>query len=79
MMSRLMQKDYEMKKEDLQKLYALFPKSVQKNIAVPEESSGKPLELPDIAEKNYTPWLYGGAAIVFVIAFIIGIAVKKRK
>ena len=79
MMSRLMQKDYEMKIADLQKLYALFPKSVQKNIAVSEESSVKPLELPDIAEKNYTPWLYGGAAAVFAIAFIIGLAVKKRK
>ena len=81
MMSRLMQKDYEMKKEDLQKLYSLFPKSVQKNIVSPEEIpvSEEPLELPDVEEKNYTPWLYGGAAAVFVIAFLIGIAIKKRR
>ena len=81
MMSRLMQKDYEMKKEDLQKLYSLLPKDVQKNIVAPEgiPSSEEPLELPDVEEKNYTPWLYGGAAAVFVIAFLIGIAIKKRR
>ena len=81
MMSRLMNKDYEMKTEDLQKLYSLFPKSVQKNIVAPEEIpvSEEPLELPDVEEKNYTPWLYGGAAAVFVIAFLIGIAIKKRR
>ena len=76
-----MQKDYEMKSEDLQKLYSLFPKSVQQNIVVPEgiPSSEEPLELPDTAQKNYTPWLYGGVATVFTIAFIIGFAFKKRK
>ena len=81
MMSRLMGKDYEMKTEDLQKLYSLFPKDVQKNIVAPEgiPVSEEPLELPDMAEKNYTPWLYGGAATVFVIAFLIGVAIKKRR
>ena len=81
MMSRLMNKDYEMKTEDLQKLYSLFPKDVQKNIVAPEgiPVSEEPLELPDMAEKNYTPWLYGGAATVFVIAFLIGVAIKKRR
>ena len=81
MMSRLMQKDYEMKKEDLQKLYSLLPKDVQKNIVAPEEIpvSEEPLELPDVEEKNYKPWLYGGAAVVFVIAFIIGVMIKKRR
>lgn len=81
MMSRLMCKDYEMKTEDLQKLYSLFPKDIQKNIIAPEgiPVSEEPLELPDTAEKNYTPWLYGGAAAIFVIAFIIGCAIKKRK
>ena len=42
-----------MKKEDLQKLYSLLPKYVQKNLVVPEDSSVKPLELLDVAEKNY--------------------------
>ena len=81
MMSRLMQKDYEMKTEDLQKLYSLFPKSVQQNIVAPEgiPSSEEPLEFPDTAQKNYTPWLYGGVVTVFAIAFIIGFALKKRK
>ena len=78
MMSRLMNKDYEMKKEDLQKLYSLLPKDVQKNIVVPE-SSVKPLELLDITEKNYTPWIVGGGVTIFVIAFIIGFVVKKRR
>lgn len=79
MMSRLMNKDYEMKKEDLQKLYSLLPKDVQKNIVVPEESSVKPLDLPDITEENYTPWIVGGGVTIFVIAFIIGFVVKKRR
>lgn len=83
MMSRLMQKDYEMKKEDLQKLYSLLPKDVQKNIVAPEgmKVSEEPLELPDENVKNYKPWLYGGVAVVLVlvIAFIIGFTVKKRK
>lgn len=81
MMSRLMNKDYEMKTEDLQKLYSLFPQAVQKNIVAPEgiPASENPLEVPAIPKKNATPWLYGGAAAIFAIAFVIGFAVKKRK
>ena len=79
MMIRLMQKDYEMEKEDLQKLYALLPKDVQKNIVVPEDNTIKPLELPDVTEKNYLPWIIGSVVAIFVIAFIIGFAVMKRK
>lgn len=81
MMSRLMQKDYEMKKEDLQKLYSLLPKDVQKNIVAPEgiPVSEEPLETPAIPKKNYTPWLYGGAFAVFAMAFIIGFTVKKKR
>ena len=79
MMSRLMQMDYEMKKEDLQKLYSLLPEDVQKNMVVPEDNSVKPLELPDVTVKNYKPWLYGGVVAAFAIAFIIGFAIKKRK
>ncbi len=81
MMSRLMQKDYEMKTKDLQKLYSLFPKDIQKNIVAPEEiqSSEDPLEVPAIPEKNYALWLYGGAATIFVIAFIIGFAIKRKR
>ena len=81
MMSRLMEKDYEMKTEDLQKLYSLFPKEVQKNIVAPEgiKVSEEPLELPDENAKNYKPWLYGGVGAAFVIAFVIGLAFKKRK
>lgn len=79
MMSRLMSKDYEMKREDLQKLYSFLPNDVQKNIVVPEESSVKPLELPDVTEKNYTPWIVGSVVAIFVMAFIIGYVAKKRK
>ena len=79
MMSRLMNKDYEMKKEDLQKLYSLLPKDVQKNIVVSEDSSVKPLELPDIDENNYPPCIVGGGVTIFLIAFIIGFVVKKRR
>ena len=79
MMSRLMQKDYEMEKDDLQKLYSLLPEDVQINMVVPEDSSVKPLVLPDVTAQNYKPWLYGGIASIFIIAFVIGFAVKKRK
>ena len=79
MMSRLMNKDYEMKKDDLSKLYSFLPDDVQKNIVVPEDSSIKPLELLDVTEKNYLPWIIGSVVAIFVIAFIIGFAVMKRK
>ena len=79
MMSRLMNKDYEMKKDDLSKLYSFLPDDVQKNIVVPEDSSIKPLELLDVTEKNYLPWIIGSVVAIFVIAFTIGFAVMKRK
>ena len=79
MMSRLMQKDYEMEKDDLQKLYSLIPEDAQKNIVVPEDSTIKPLELPDVTAQNYKPWLYGGIVSIFIIAFVIGFAIKRKR
>lgn len=79
MMSRLMQKDYEMKKEDLQKLYSLLPEDVQKNMVVPEGYSDEPLEIPAVPKKNYTVWVVGGTTGVFLIAFAVGFVIKKRK
>lgn len=79
MMSRLMQKDYEMEKDDSQKLYSLLPEYVQKNMVVPEDSTIKPLELPDVTAQNYKPWLYGGIASIFIIAFVIGFAIKRKR
>ena len=79
MMSRLMQKDYKMEKEDLRKLYSLLPKNVQKKIIVPEENTVKPLELSDTPENNYDFWLYGGVGAIFIIAFIIGFVIKRKK
>ena len=77
-MSRLMEKDYEMKPEDLSKLYSLFPAEVQKEIKLPEAlPSDTPLELPAVPKKNYTGWLIGGVAIVFLLAFAIGFGIKK--
>lgn len=38
-----------------------------------------PLELPAVPKKNYTGWVAGGVAVVFVIAFAIGFVIKKRK
>lgn len=79
MMSRLMQKDYEMKKEDLQKLYSLLPEDVQKNMVVPEGYSDEPLEIPAVTKKNYTVWVVGGTTGFFLIAFAVGFVIKKRK
>ena len=80
-MGRLMEKDYEMKTEDLSKLYSLLPVDVQKEIKLPEGlPTDTPLELPAVPKKNYTGWVVGGVAVIFVIAFAIGFSVfKKRK
>ena len=80
-MGRLMEKDYEMKTEDLSKLYSLLPDDVQKEIKLPEGlPTDTPLELPDVPKKNYTGWVVGGVAVVFVIAFSMGyMVIRKRK
>jgi len=79
-MSRLMNKDYEMKTEDLSKLYSLLPDDVQKEIKLPEGiPTDTPLELPAVPKKNYTGWVVGGVAVIFIIAFAIGIVINKKK
>ncbi len=78
-MSRLMGKDYEMKPEDLAKLYALFPAEVQKNIKTPEGlPTDTPLEIPALPKKNYAGYLTGGAILIFAIAFTIGFALRRK-
>ena len=79
-MSRLMNKDYEMKTEDLSKLYSLLPNEVQKEIIAPEGlPTDDPLEVPAVPKKDYTGWLVGGVAVIFVIAFAIGFGIRKKK
>lgn len=79
-MSRLMNKDYEMKTEDLSKLYSLLPVDVQKEIKAPEGlPTDTPLELPAVSKKNYMGWVVGGVAVIFVIAFAIGFVIRKKK
>ena len=79
-MSRLMNKDYEMKTEDLSKLYSLFPADMQKEIKAPEALPGDtPLELPAVPKKNYIGWIVGGVAVMFVIAFAIGFQIRAKK
>ena len=72
-MSRLMNKDYEMRPEDLSKLYSLLPAEAQKEIELPEDlPADASSELPAIPKKNYTGWVAGGVAVIFVIAFFVG-------
>ncbi len=79
-MSRFMNKDYEMKTEDLSKLYSLLPNEVQKKIIAPEGlPTDDPLEVPAVPKKNYTGWVVGGVAVIFVIAFAIGFGIRKKK
>lgn len=80
-MSRLMNKDYEMRPVDLSKLYSLLPAEAQKEIKLPENlPADAPSELPSIPKKNYTGWVVGGVAVVFVIAFYVGYSfIRKRK
>ena len=78
-MGRLMAKDYEMKTEDLSKLYSLLPADVQKEIKLPEGlPTDTPLELPAIPKKSYTGWLVGGAIVVFAISFSVGYMVIRK-
>lgn len=73
-MSRLMNKDYEMRPEDLSKLYSLLPAEAQKEIELPEDlPADASSELPAIPKKNYTGWVAGGVAVIFVIAFFCGL------
>lgn len=76
-MSRLMNKDYEMKTEDLSKLYSLLPDYVQKQIKVPERLSVD--ETLELLAKNYTSLIVWVVVIIFVIAFVIGFGIRKKK
>ena len=79
-MSRLMTKDYQMKTEDLSKLYSLFPADVQKEIKAPEAlPADEPLEVPVIPKKNYTGLVTGTVGVIFVIAFAVGYGIFRRK
>ena len=79
-MSRLMNKDYEMRPEDLSKLYSLLPAEAQKEIELPEDlPADASSELPAIPKKNYTGWVAGGVAVIFVIAFFVGYRFIRKK
>ena len=79
-MSRLMNKDYEMRPEDLAKLYSLLPDEAQKEIELPEDlPADASSELPAIPKKNYTGWVAGGVAVIFVIAFFVGYRFIRKK
>ena len=82
-MSRLMQKDYEMKPEDLSKLYSLLPADVQKSIVTPESlpvsTESLPPEPPAEPVKDYTDWVIGGVAVIFVIALAIWFRIRNKK
>jgi hypothetical protein len=77
-----MAKDYEMKLEDLSKLYSLFPADVQKNIVMPENAPVStetlPLILPEVPVKDYTGKIAFGVSAVFLFAFIVGFIVSRK-
>ncbi len=81
-MSRLMAKDYEMKTEDLSKLYSLFPADVQKSIIAPESlpvtTASLPLELPEEPVKDYTGFVVSAAIIFFIVSFVIGYKIFRK-
>ena len=82
-MGRLMAKDYEMKPENLSKLYSLFPSSVQERIITPESIPASvetlPLKLPDEPIKNNTGIVIISAVVIFIIAFLAGFIYKKKQ
>ncbi len=78
-MSRLMMNDYEMSLDDLEKLYSLFPDDVTNVPDIIPETQTPPLELPAISKKNYAPYIWGGAALIFVLAFVTGFVFYNKK
>ncbi len=79
-MSRLMNKDYEMEIEDLQKLYSFLPDHIQEELKVPEQHlTGRVANTSDEHYKGNIVYLIGGAAVVFVIAFVIGVIMRRKK
>ncbi len=81
--SRLMTKDYEMKKEDLSKLYSLLPKDVQNVIKAPDgviiDDNAATHEIAYIPKEIYMGWVVGGVLVIFIVAFAIGFAIRKKK
>lgn len=78
-MGRLMCKDYEMSREDLLKLYSLFPKKVQKEIKAPEKlPADEPLEVPIEPENNYIGLIVAIVIVIYLIAFAIGYRIRRK-
>lgn len=80
MLSRLMAKDYQMKPEDVSRLYSLLPDNVQKNMVTPEKlPDGDTLMIDDTSANSYTGIAFGGAAVIFLIAFLTAYILRRRK
>ena len=79
-MSRLMNKDYEMEIEDLQRLYSFLPDHIQEELKVPDNLlTGRIANTSDEPYKGNIVYLIGGAVVVFIIAFVVGVIVYRRK
>ena len=75
-----MNKDYEMEIEDLQRLYSFLPDHIQEELKVPDNLlTGRIANTSDEPYKGNIVYLIGGAVAVFVIAFIVGVIVYRRK
>jgi hypothetical protein len=81
-MSRLMEKDYEMKTEDLSKLYSLFPDYVQKDMPVDDMDVDRYIEVfqnhfsqrVDESSKKYAFVI----TAVILVAFVAWFVVRKK-
>lgn len=72
MMSRLMMKDYEMEKEDLEKLYSLFSDDVESEIGKPEALAGE-------QTGKTVGRTVGGLAVILLLAFGVGFGIWMRE
>lgn len=78
--NRLMTKDYEMKPEDLLKLYSLLPQNVREEIEPPEGfPSNISSELPATPKKNYLAWIVSGVALFIIVFAGTFVIYKKNK
>ncbi len=74
MMSRLMTKDYEMKKDDLSKLYSLLPDEVQKKINAP---NGVIIDDEAVAhEIAYIPIHIQNIFVIWILPLLIGMLIR---
>lgn len=78
-MSRLMAKDYEMKRDDLSKLYSLLPEDVQNGIASDDVFNNLSEEPKTYPKNNYIGIVLGVIFLVLIVFSIVFLILRKKR